>query len=77
MICLNDRDAGGVRYVKCPCGRSDGGDDPIESVELLDMSYNADECILVEARKCNICGQIRRVQMHFKFAWEEMEWEEM
>lgn len=76
MVSLVDRTAGGMRYVKCPCGRTDGNDDPIDSVELFDMSYNADECVLVEYRRCDICGKVRRVQMHFKFAWEEMDYAE-
>lgn len=75
MICINDMASGGMRYVKCPCGRTDGNDDLVESIELIDLSYNADECILLEERKCDICGQVRRVKMHFKFGWEEMEYE--
>ena len=43
------------RYVKCPCGHSDGGDDIIDSYSVLDRSYNGSELVIRESRKCDIC----------------------
>ena len=34
------------RYVKCPCGHSDGGDDIIDSYSVLDRSYNGSELVI-------------------------------
>ena len=59
------------RYVKCPCGHSDGGDDIIDSYSVLDRSYNGSELVIRESRKCDICHKYYSV--HYKLQYEEVE----
>ena len=61
-----------MRWIKCSCGKSDGNDDQIIRQQLKFVSYNGGECIITELRQCDICGQKRLVDLHYKFTYEEL-----
>lgn len=60
------------RYVKCPCGHSDGNDDA-NSYSVLERSYNGSELVIRESRKCDICHKYYSVIMHYKLEYEEVD----
>lgn len=61
------------RYVTCPnCGLSDGNDDTILSSKVIDKSYNGGELVMLEERKCDVCQQIYKVEMHYTLKYEEL-----
>lgn len=61
------------RYMKCPCGHSDGNDDRIDNYSVVERSYNGAEMIIRESRKCDICHKFYFVKMHYKLEYEEVE----
>lgn len=61
-----------MRYIKCPCGLSDGNDDKIISHAIEAISYNGNEAIVHEVRQCDICNREYEVFMHYRLSYEEM-----
>lgn len=61
-----------MRYIKCPCGLSDGNDDKIISQTIEDMSYNGSEIVVREVRRCDICNKKYEVLMHYRLSYEEI-----
>ena len=62
-----------MRYLTCPCGRSDGNDDAVLLQELVFVEYNASQLIVKETRKCDSCSNEYVVLLHYKFAYETRE----
>lgn len=62
------------RAEKCPqCGLSDGCDDIIVSTRIIDQTYNGDLITILEERRCDICGKLYKVKMHYNLGYEELE----
>lgn len=60
------------RYIKCPhCGQSDGNDDSILSRQMIGCSYNGEELEIEENRRCDVCGKVYTVRMHYELKYEE------
>ena len=58
-----------MNYLNCPsCGQSDGADDLILS-SIVDEIFS-DEVIIKETRRCDICGHVYEVFIHYDFAYE-------
>ena len=56
---------------KCQCGRTDGNDDQVLRRRIKEISYNGNECIISELRKCDICGKKRWIDLHYKLNYKE------
>lgn len=60
-----------MRYIKCPCGHTDGHDDQVICRHIVDIDYNGENLTMEEVRVCDVCYQKYRVLIHYKFQYEE------
>lgn len=62
-----------MRYIRCLCGKSDGHDDIVLDRELKEFEFDGSLCVVQERRRCDICGKVYIVNMHYRFVYEEKE----
>lgn len=62
-----------MRYIKCPCGKTDGNDDVVIKRELVFQEYNASAVVIREVRRCDSCLKEYSVLLHYNFSYEEPE----
>lgn len=59
-----------ARYIKCPCGQSDGNDDIIIDRKIQSPFWEREDMIITETRECDICHKPYKVKRFFKFKYE-------
>lgn len=60
-----------MTYIKCPyCCKSDGNNERVVFRRILYVDNI--ECVIVEAKECDICGKRDYVEKNYKFDYERL-----
>ncbi len=60
-----------ARYIKCPCGQSDGNSDAIVHREIQSPIWEHEDMTIIEVRECDICHKLYKVVKFFEFKYEK------
>lgn len=58
-------------HIKCPCGKSDGADDPVVHREIYSISYNGEDLVLLETKVCDVCYNKYKILRHYTLRYDE------
>ena len=57
--------------IGCPyCGKTNANDNRRLETKVKDRDCSGQKCTVIEKRKCNACGKIYAVEMHYSLEYE-------